>query len=72
MQANDLKKLGTNIRKIRKNRGWTQLKLAHQAKIHPVYISYIENGSRNPCISKIFQLAQALKCRPSEIFQGIF
>ena len=72
MQPNNLRKLGINIRKIRRGHGWTQVALAQRAQIHPVYISYIENGSRNPCVSKIFQLGRALKCRPGEIFRGIF
>ena len=72
MESRDLKKLGHNIRLIRQKLGWTQVALAQRAQIHPVYVSYIENGSRNPCVSKILQVARALKCRPAEIFRGIF
>ncbi len=66
-----LKRLGKNVREIRKKRGWTQEKLAEQAEIHPVYVSYIEKGSRNPSISKIFKIVRALDCGPSEAFRGI-
>ncbi len=72
MEARNLKKLGRNIRQIRQKLGWTQVDLAHRAQIHPVYVSYIENGSRNPCVSKVLQVARALKCRPTEMFRGIF
>jgi transcriptional regulator with XRE-family HTH domain len=67
-----LKKLGNNVRAIRLKRHWTQEKLAEMAGIHPVYVSYIEKGTRNPSITKILQIANALKCTPAEIFQGIF
>ena len=67
-----LKKLGKNVRTIRLQRGWTQEKLAEAAGIHPVYISYIEQGNRNPSITKILQIARALGCEATEIFQGLF
>jgi len=66
-----LKKLGKNVRLIRKRRGWTQERLATLAEIHPVYVSYIEKGSRNPSISKIFRIVRALKCKPNDAFKGI-
>ena len=66
-----LKRLGRNVRIIRQKRGWTQEKLAEQAKIHPVYVSYIEKGSRNPSVTKVFNIIRALDCRPAEAFRGI-
>jgi len=72
MEHKNLRKLGKNIRALRLNRHWTQEKLAEIAKMHPVYVSYIEKGVRNPSVSKIFQIARALECSSGEIFQGIF
>lgn len=72
MQNKYLKKLGKNVRAIRLERGWTQEKLAEAAGIHPVYISYIEQGTRNPSITKILQIARALGCEAAQIFQGLF
>lgn len=72
MHRKYLKKLGKNIRAIRLKRDWTQEKLAEMAGIHPVYVSYIEKGTRNPSIAKILQIASALKCTPAEIFEDIF
>jgi transcriptional regulator with XRE-family HTH domain len=67
----NLKKLGKNVKAIRKKRGWTQERLAEHAEIHPVYVSYIEKGSRNPSITKIFNIVRALNCKPAEVFRGI-
>jgi transcriptional regulator with XRE-family HTH domain len=72
MDHKNLKKLGKNVRSMRLKRNWTQEKLAGVANIHPVYVSYIEKGSRNPSITKIFQIAMALECSASDIFKGIF
>ena len=72
MRSKYLKKLGKNVRAIRLGRGWTQEKLAEVAEIHPVYISYIEQGTRNPSITKILQIARALECEAAEIFRGLF
>lgn len=67
----DLKKFGKNIRSIRIKRGWTQERLAEIAEIHPVYVSYIEKGSRNPSVVKIFRIIRALRCNPADAFRGI-
>ena len=72
MDQKNIKKLGSNLRKIRQSRGWTQEKLAEMAGIHPVYVCYIEKGKRNPSITKIFRIGKALKCGANEIFRGIF
>lgn len=72
MDQKNLKRLGKNVRLMRLKRQWTQEKLAAVAEIHPVYVSYIEKGTRNPSITKIFQIAIALECSPIEIFRGIF
>jgi transcriptional regulator with XRE-family HTH domain len=72
MDHKNLKKLGKNVRSMRLKRNWTQEKLADVADIHPVYVSYIEKGSRNPSITKILQIAHALECSPSDMFMGIF
>jgi transcriptional regulator with XRE-family HTH domain len=71
MDQNNLKKFGKNIKIIRNKRGWTQQRLAEAAKIHPVYVSYIEKGSRNPSVTNIFRLIRALDCKPTEAFRGI-
>ena len=72
MEHHLLKKLGTNLRQIRQKRGLTQEKLAEKAQMHPVYISYIEKGSRNASISKILNIAMALETTAEDIFKGIF
>ena len=57
--------LGNNVRRLRKSRGWSQEDLAEKADLHRTYISGIERGVRNPTLTILFKLAQALGVAPS-------
>ena len=53
-------KLGKAVRAARKTRGWSQEDLAGQTGLDRTYISGIERGVRNPTISSIARIADAL------------
>lgn len=63
------KKVGENIRKIRKQRGLTQEELAGLARIDPKSIIQIENGKRNPTLKTLRRIALALNIKTSELLQ---
>lgn len=52
---------GRNVRKLRKERGWSQEQLAFEAGIKRAYLSEIENGQRNPSLDIVEKLAIALQ-----------
>ena len=52
--------LGRAIRRLRHGRHLSIEALAHQADLHPTYLSGIERGVRNPTWSKLADLAEAL------------
>ena len=52
--------LGRAIRRLRKSRKLSIEALAHDADIHPTYLSGIERGVRNPTWAKLCALADAL------------
>lgn len=52
--------LGHAIRRLRRERCLTMLTLAHNAGMHPTYLSAIERGKRNPTWEKLTGLAEAL------------
>lgn len=54
------KKLGSNVRKIRKEMGLSQEKLAELTRVDPKSIVAIESGKRNPTLKTINKLAKAL------------
>lgn len=52
--------LGRAIRRLRQSRKLTIEALAHDADMHPTYLSGIERGRRNPTWAKLGALADAL------------
>ena len=53
-------RLGVNVRRLRKKRGWSQEDLAFESDLHRTYISGIERGVRNPSVTIMEDLASAL------------
>lgn len=53
------------LRELRKEREWTQSKLARQANLTPSAISQFEGGEREPRFDSIIKLAHALEVSPS-------
>lgn len=62
-----LKKLGTNIRRLRNEKNISQEKLAIEAGIERSYMGAIERGERNPSYDKIVSIAKALKIPTSHL-----
>lgn len=58
---------GQNLRAIRKSKGFSQERLAHEACIDRSYVGKIERGEVNITIEKIYLLSKCLKCTPSEL-----
>jgi len=63
------KKVGEKIRKLRKEQGLTQEKLAELTNTDPKSIIEIELGKRNPTLKTISKVARALKVRSSELLK---
>lgn len=62
------KLLAANVRRLRKERGWTQDDLAAEAKVEQGAISLIENARANPTLLVIEDIARALTVRFVELF----
>jgi len=63
------KRVGLNVQRLRRGRGWSQEELAHRSKIHQTYLSGVENGKRNPSIGVLGRIASALKVDVEEFFR---
>ncbi len=59
---------GQTIRTIRKEKGLSQEAFADLAALDRSYMGCIERGEKNVTLTKIFQLSDALKTTPVEIF----
>jgi len=58
---------GTILREIRTGKGISQEKLAEYCDLDRTYISLLERGQRQPTLTTIFRLAEALEISPSEL-----
>jgi DNA-binding XRE family transcriptional regulator len=53
--------IGERVRRLRKAKGWTQVTLAYNADRAPSVVSQVETGKREPELSTIKKLAEALE-----------
>lgn len=60
-------RLAANMKRLRKERGWSQETLADEAGLDRTYISGIERVVRNPTVTVIDRVSVALECRLSEL-----
>lgn len=64
------KLVGRNIRRIRREKGWSQEKLAFESDVHRTYISGVERGARNPTVLVLGRIADALGVSLTALFGG--
>ncbi len=55
------KVLGGNVRRLRRERGLSQEKLAFEAEIDRTYVSQIERGVINPSLLVLHKVGRALR-----------
>jgi transcriptional regulator with XRE-family HTH domain len=62
---------GKVLRKLREKQNLSQEKLAEYCDLDRTYISLLERGLRQPTISTLFKIAEALEMSPSEIIRQV-
>lgn len=65
----ELKIIGRNISRLRKERGMTQEDLCGAAQIDRSYLSEIENGKMNVTIKSLVVIARVLNCKLEDIIK---
>ena len=63
------KRLGSNVKKLRLKKGWSQEDFADRSDIHRTYVSDIERARRNPTITIVEKLAKALEVHASKLIE---
>jgi transcriptional regulator with XRE-family HTH domain len=61
---------GRNLRRIRKERGYSQEALAFRAEVHRTEVSLLERGKRDPGVNMTLRLAGALGVDPGKLLAG--
>jgi DNA-binding Xre family transcriptional regulator len=67
MTYDPLALFGQHLIKLRKQRGWSQEKLALESGLARSYVGGIERGQRNIALKNICMLADALEVTPAEM-----
>ena len=60
--------LALQLRQLRREKGWSQEKLAEKASMHRTYLAGIERSLRNPSLENLIKLANALGVTLTELF----
>lgn len=61
--------LAANVRRLRKERSWSQDELAAQSGIEQAAVSLIENSRANPTLLMLEGIAKALEVSFGELFE---
>jgi transcriptional regulator with XRE-family HTH domain len=61
--------LGKNLLRARKRAGLTQEEVAERSGVHATEVSRIEAGKRDPRISTMERLAEAVEVSPSDLLR---
>ncbi len=62
------KTLARNVRRLRKDRGWTQDELAAKLRVEQTAVSLIENSRANPTLQTLEEIASCLEVRFVDLF----
>ncbi len=73
MQSHNMKdeavKLGKNLKRIRIEKGISQVDIARSLKVSRGFISNIENGKTNPTLATIARIAKAVGVSTNELLK---
>ena len=59
MRPNPHKLLADNMRRLRRERGWSQEQLGIESDLHRTYIGAVERLERNPSLASLEKIAAA-------------
>lgn len=62
-------RVGRNLAKYRKLRGYTQIHLSAISQVEQATIARIEKANVNPTIATLCKLANALEVEPADLFK---
>lgn len=63
------KRVGRNLKKYRKEAGFSQEGLALECGLHRTYVSGVERGIRNPTVVVLAQIAKPLGIPPWRLLE---
>jgi len=67
----DIMALGENIRRLRRDKQWTQSDLADKSGIRLGQVSKLERNEADPKLDTLRKLINALECTPNELLNDV-
>ena len=64
-------RLGRKVRKLRMQRGWTQVEMAEKLGLDRSYLADVERGKRNISVLNLELIAQGLGLSLSQLFSKL-
>ena len=61
------RQVGLNVKRFRRQKGWSQEEFAFECELHRTYISGVERGVRNPTVLVLKKMATALGIEPGRL-----
>ncbi len=71
MSGEPIKAFGLVINQMRKEIGLSQEALADEASLDRTFISQLETGTKQPSLTTIFRLAEALRVNASDLLRRV-
>lgn len=68
---NNRVQLGTRIRELRMEKGWSQEKLADACGLHRSHMGEIERGRANITLATLFIIAEKLQTSGAALLEGL-
>ncbi len=70
--AEDIRiRLGRKVRKLRMQRGWTQVEMAEKLCLYRSYLADVERGKRNISVLNLELIAEGLGLSLSQLFSRL-
>ena len=66
------KRVGLNVRRLRRERGLSQEELAARSAVHQTYLSGVERGVRNPTVTVLQKIAEALDLDIGDVVRRLY
>jgi transcriptional regulator with XRE-family HTH domain len=63
------KRVGLNLQRLRRAKGFSQEELADRADVHQTYLSGVEGGKRNPSVGVLERIVTALGVDIEKLFR---
>lgn len=63
--------LGENIKRLRRDKKWTQQELAEKADVQMGHVSKLERNESDPKLETIYKLMAAFECSPNALLNDV-